>query len=102
MRKRILARVAAILIATSAFAHAGHAHTYMGTVTMMHGDSAFMIKTTDGKDVTVQTSPATMYMHADDRAAKRSELGVGMRVVVKMSKDGKTAESVKMSAPKKK
>ncbi len=101
--KRHLSRSIAfsvLLIAASAFAHAGHVHTYMGTVTMMQGDS-FTIKTTSGKDITVLMSPKTTYRHSDNHAAQRSELAVGMRVVVKMSTDGKTATSVKMSAPKK-
>lgn len=101
--KNLCASIAVVLlIATSALAHAGHAHTYLGTVTMLHGDSAFMMKTTDGKEITVPTSRKTAYIRADNHAAKKSELAVGMRVVVKMSKDGKTAASVKMSAPKKK
>src|SRR6266852_1387156 len=99
--KRLMA-VALFLVAASAFAHAGHVHTYMGTVTMLHGDNSFMMKTTAGKDVTVLTSPKTAYLHSDNHVAKKSELAVGMRVVVKMSTDGKTAVSVKMSAPKKK
>jgi tryptophanyl-tRNA synthetase len=86
------------LLATSGFAHAGHVHTYMGTVTKLHGDNAFMIKTTDGKDLTVNTSPTTKFLHSDNHAANRSELAVGNRVVVKMNRDGKTAASVKMSS----
>jgi hypothetical protein len=62
----------------------------MGTVSMLHDDGSFMIKTTDGKDVTVATSPATTWDPA------RSDLAVGKRVVVKMTLDGKTASSVKM------
>ena len=84
---------------TSALAHAGHIHTYLGSVTMLHGDSAFMMKTTDGKDITVQTAKTTSWLRADNHAGKHSELAVGTRVVVKMSIDGKTAASVKMSAP---
>jgi hypothetical protein len=84
---------------TSAFAHAGHIHSYMGSVTMLHGDNAFMMKTTDGKELTIQTSPKTTWLHSDDRAAKQSDLAVGTRVVVKMMTDGKTAASVKMSVP---
>jgi hypothetical protein len=89
------------LLATSAFAHAGHAHTYMGTVTMLHGDNAFMIKTAEGKDITITTSPTTKYLHADNHAANRSEIVVGSRVVVKMKTDGKTAASVKIGSGKK-
>jgi hypothetical protein len=73
----------------------------MGTVTMIHGEDAFMMKTTDGKELTIYTTPKTAYTNAYNRAAKKSELVVGTRVVVKMSTDGKTATSVKMSAPKK-
>src|SRR5262249_54172545 len=103
MRKLIALSALLLLAATAAFAHAGHMHTYMGTVTMMHGDGEFMMKTTDGKDLTIKTTVKTAFTHSDNHAAKLSELAVGMRVVVKMNTDGKTAASVKMSAaPEKK
>jgi uncharacterized GH25 family protein len=102
MKKAVAVSLFLLLAVASAFAHAGHIHTYMGSVTMLHGDNAFMMKTTDGKDLTIQTSPKTTWLHADSRAAKKSELAVGQRVVVKMMIDGKTADSVKMSAPPKK
>lgn len=100
--RKMLAAIALItLVATSALAHAGHIHTYMGTVTMLHSNDAFMIKTTDGKDITVKTTSKTQFLHDDDHAAQKSELAVGSRVVVKMSADGKTAASVKMSPARK-
>lgn len=92
--------VAFLLLAaltTPIFAHAGHAHSYMGTVTMLHGDHAFMIKTVDGKELTIQTSPATTWADAAGHAVKPDALAVGERVVVKMNVDGKTAASVKMA-----
>ena len=98
--KKLFAISLLTLAVTSAFAHAGHEHTYMGTVTMLHGDS-FMMKTTDGKELTIQTSPNTIWLDSDDHPATKSELAVGTRVVVKMSSDGKTAATVKMSAPAK-
>ena len=101
MKKLAAISLVLLLTVTSAFAHAGHTHTYMGSVTMLHGDDAFMMKTTEGKDLTVQTSKATSWLRADGHAAKRSDLAVGARVVVKMSVDGKTAASVKLSAPAK-
>lgn len=101
MKKLVAVSLFLLLAATSAFAHAGHIHTYMGSVTMLHGDNAFMMKTTDGKDLTIQTSPKTTWLHSDNHAAKQSELAVGQRVVVKMMIDGKTAASVKMSVPAK-
>jgi hypothetical protein len=100
--KKLVAVSLFLILAVSAFGHAGHIHTYMGSVTMLHGDNAFMMKTTDGKDLTIQTSPETTWLDSDDHAAKSSDLAVGQRVVVKMMVDGKTAASVKMSAPAKK
>lgn len=100
MKKLIALSALLILATTAAFAHAGHMHTYMGTVTMLHSGTEFMMTTTDGKDLTVTTSPKTAWLHADGSAAKQSELVVGSRVVVKMSTDGKTAASIKVSAPK--
>ena len=102
MKKFIVLSLLLLLATTAAFAHAGHVHTYMGTVTMLHSSTQFMMKTTDGKDLTIQTSPKTKWLHSDSHAAKQSELAVGQRVVVKMMVDGKTADTVKMSAPAKK
>lgn len=100
--KNLFAVSLLLLAVTSIFAHAGEVHTYMGSVTMLHSDTEFMMKTTAGKDVTVQTTTATKWLHADGHAGKSTELAVGSRVVVKMNKDGKTAASVKLSAPAKK
>ena len=86
-------------LTTLAFGHAGELHTYMGTISMLHDDS-FMMKESDGKEVSVLTSETTIYLHADNHAGKRSELKAGQKVVVKMSKDGKTALSVKMAIEK--
>lgn len=102
MKKLFAISLFLLLAVTSAFAHEGHAHAYMGTVTMLHGDDSFMMKTTEGKVLTIRTSPETMWLHSDDQRAKKSELAVDQRVVVKMMSDGKTAASVKMSAPGKK
>lgn len=101
MKKLVTASLFLLLAATSAFAHAGEIHTYMGSVTMVHSDTEFMMKTTAGKDLTIQTSTKTKWLHADGHAAKSSELAAGQRVAVKMMADGKTADTVKMSAPAK-
>ena len=98
--KRTIVISLMLLLATSAFAHQGHVHSYMGTVTMLHDDGSFMMNTADGKTMTVKTSATTTYVRADDRAATRNDLAVSMRVVVKMMTDGQTAASVKMSAAK--
>ncbi len=85
------------LTVTNAFAHAGHIHTYMGTVTMVHTDTQFMMKTSDGKDLTIDTTPKTSWLDAQGHAAKKNDLTAGARVVVKMNIDGKTAASVTMA-----
>jgi hypothetical protein len=102
MKKLVATSLFLLLAATSAFAHAGHIHTYMGSVTILHDDNTFTMKTTDGKNLTIQISPKTKWLHSDAHAAKSSELAVGQRVVVKMMADGKTADTVKMNAPVKK
>jgi hypothetical protein len=100
--KRLAISLILLLAVTSAFAHSGHIHTYMGSVTMLHSDTEFMMKTTGGKDLTIRTTPKTSWLHSDGHAAKKSELAIGQRVVVRMDTDGKTAASIKMSAPAKK
>lgn len=102
MKKTIPLFLFFILSVTIAFAHAGHIHTYMGTVTMLHTDTQFMMKTSDGKDLTIDTTPSTNWLDAKGHAAKKNELAVGSRVVVKMNIDGKTAASVTMASPQKK
>jgi hypothetical protein len=97
MRKTTILSLFLLLAVSTAFAHAGHEHVYMGTVSMLHGDAAFMITTTDGRSVTVQTTEATVYSDADGHAVKRTDVAVGKRVVVKMMTDGKTASSVKLA-----
>ncbi len=101
MRKLFAISLFLLFTVAGVSAHEGHAHTYMGSVTMLHGDNAFMMKTTAGKDLTIETSRKTSWLHSDNHAAKKSELVIGTRVIVKMSTDGKTAVSVKMSAPAK-
>jgi len=98
MKRTIVISLLLLLASTSLFAHQGHAHRYMGTVTMVHGDGSFMMDTTEGKGVTVKTSGKTAYLKADGSAATFEDLAVGARVVVKMMTDGKTAASVKMNA----
>ena len=94
--KKLIA-LALFFVAVSAFAHAGHMHTYMGSVTMLHGNGVFMMMTTEGRDVTVETTDKTTFTDADDHPAKVTDVVVGKKVVVKMNVDGKTAASVKVA-----
>jgi hypothetical protein len=99
MRKLILVSLL-LLAATAAFGHAGEVHTYMGTITMLHDDGSFMLKKTDGKTIHVEVSKTTAYLHSTGTKATRSELKAGKRVVVTMSKDGKTATKIKLAVVK--
>lgn len=102
MKTLFAASLLFLLTATTAFAHAGHIHKYLGSVTAVHGDHEFRLKTNDGKELTIETSAQTAWRHADDHAATKADLAVGERVVVTMMSDDKTAAMVKMSAAKKK
>ena len=86
--------MAALLLLTSAsaFAHAGHHHKYLGTVTSIHGDEVG-IHTTDDKDVTFLVTKDTVF-----ERGKRAEVTTGTRVSVEMALDGKTAAVVKVGA----
>jgi hypothetical protein len=89
-----------LLIALNAFGHAGEVHNYMGTVATLHDDGSFMLKKTDGQTMQVEVSKSTAYLRADGTAASRADLTAGTRVVVTISKDGKTASVVKLAARK--
>jgi hypothetical protein len=100
MRKLVLYSLL-FLIALNALGHAGEVHKYMGTVTAVHDDGSFMLKKTDGKTMHVQVSKTTAYLHANGSVATKSELTAGKRVIVTISKDGKTASEVKLAATRK-
>jgi len=100
MKKTLAISFLLFIAATMAFGHAGEVHSYMGTVTTLHDDGSFMLKTTDGKTMHVQVATTTTWLRADGSAATASELEAGARAVVKISKDGKTALSVKMASRK--
>lgn len=99
--KKTLAVALVLLFAfsTLAFAHAGEVHSYMGTISMLHEDGSFNLKKTDGTTIHVQVAETTKYLRSDDRPATAKDLQAGLRVVVKMAADAKTALSVKMAAP---
>jgi hypothetical protein len=94
MTRRLAAAALILLASVTAFAHAGHHHKYLGTVTSIDGDRV-AIRTTDEKDVTFVVTAETAYKRGDSDA-KRADLGVGVRVAVEMATDGRTAAVVKL------
>ena len=101
MKRIALCTLLLLFTATIAFAHAGEVHTYLGTITKINEDGAFVMVMTNGKERTVLISKTTTYTHADGHKAKHAELAVGKRVSAKISKDGKTALNVKLAAIRK-
>jgi len=61
------------------FAHEGHDHKVMGTITMAAADHV-MLRDKDGKDVTVHVTKATKVKSKP--AVKVEEIKVGTRVVI--------------------
>lgn len=102
-RRLAFVGVAAITlaIATGAplLAHPGHPHKMMGTVTMATPDH-LMMKTTDGKDATVQITADTKILKKKKKAMTVDDLKPGVRVVVTalMDENVMTAKTIEIGA----
>ena len=72
--------VLAVAGRTLAFAHEGHQHKVLGTITMAASDHV-MLKDKDGKDVTVHITKDTKVLK-DKKAMKVEDIKTGMRVVI--------------------
>ncbi|HEX7190592.1 MAG TPA: hypothetical protein VF381_03365 [Thermoanaerobaculia bacterium] len=93
--KKTITALFVLLLAASAFAHAGHHHVF-GTVKQLTGD-ALLVHTKEGTDATISLTKETVYKRGD-AAATRADLVPGVRVVIDMTTDGKSAEIVKIGA----
>jgi hypothetical protein len=81
MKNLILAAlVLAFLAPAATFAHPGHEHKLMGTITAIDGNKVTM-KTTEGKDAVFTVTPLTTFKRAKAKGAQ-SDLKVGLRIVV--------------------
>lgn len=106
MTRRVLLTLAAIgLFLTGgvpAFAHEGHDHKVMGTVTMVAADHV-MLDDTNKKSVTVYLKPDTKVVHGK-MAMKVTDIKKDMRIVVTVvtekvkGKDRMFATSIEMGA----
>lgn len=88
MRHRLvtlLCAVVAVAISAAAWAHEGHAHKVMGTVTMAAADHV-MIKTTDGKDETITVNAKTKVVRGKT-ALTFADIKPGMRLVITLESD---------------
>lgn len=86
------ALVAALAIPRYTFAHEGHVHKVMGTVTTLH-ENHLEVKATDGKTSTITLNEKTKILRGKAKV-KVDDLKPGERVVVTATetkgKDGKT------------
>jgi hypothetical protein len=76
---RVIVLTIAVLTPAFAFAHKGHAHKVMGTVSSVAGDHV-MVKTTDGKNVMVMLDSKTKVTQGKT-TIEAAALKVGDRVV---------------------
>ena len=95
--KKTIATLFALFLTAGAFAHAGHHHVF-GTVKQLNGD-ALLVHTKEGTDATISLTKATVYKRGDADAT-RADLIPGVRVVIDMTVDGKSAEIVKIGVAK--
>jgi hypothetical protein len=95
--------IVAALVIPDAFAHEGHAHKVMGTVTTLH-ENHLEVKATDGKTSTITLNEKTKILRGKAKV-KVDDIKPGERVVVTATetkgKDGKAtmiASEVRLGA----
>ena|SRR5687768_16119391 len=91
-----LALVTALAVPVAAWAHGGHAHKVMGTVSSVDGNH-LMVKTTDGKTVMVMLDAKTKITQGKTKLTGAA-LKVGDRIVAEgaQAKDTLTAATVQV------
>ena len=101
-RHQLAGCIAALVVCIGGVsAHEGHAHAVMGTVTMAAADHV-MLKTTEGKDVTMTVTEKTKVLK-DKVAIKIEDLQAGTRVVVTpvSEKEPLIAATIRVGVPTK-
>ncbi len=95
MRKTFILAVSLIIISATAFAHAGHKHSFLGTVKAVSANE-LTIATVDAKDATFVLTNKTAYLR-DGAPARKQDLVPGLRVAVLVDEDGRTATTIKLA-----
>jgi hypothetical protein len=80
LRVVAIAAAFALLLSVTAFAHEGHPHRFLGTLSSVQG-SQLEVKTTDGKTVVFTLDEKTVIQQGRAKADVK-ELKVGERIVV--------------------
>jgi hypothetical protein len=98
--KQLLFSVLALslLIPAVPIAHPGHDHKVMGTISSIDKNK-LMVKTTEGKDATVEILPTTTFKTGSKKGVQ-ADLKVGMRIVAS-GPEGEPlkAKEIQYSAP---
>jgi hypothetical protein len=99
-RIAIAAALTLLLGAGAVWAHDGHTHTVMGTVTSIQ-PQRLEVKTNDGKTVTIVLNDKTTFVRGAEKLTP-ADLAAGQRVVVDVGngKEPLTARGVKLGAAK--
>lgn len=81
MKQLVFAVLAlSLLVPAAPFAHPGHDHKLMGTISSIDKNKV-VVKTTEGKDMTFEVTPLTAFKKGKQKGAQ-SDLKAGLRVVV--------------------
>ncbi|HEX7421181.1 MAG TPA: hypothetical protein VF505_14925 [Thermoanaerobaculia bacterium] len=94
MRRILTTTLLVAAIATTALAHNGHIHNFLGTVKSVD-ESHLVITTPDAKDAAFVLTSKTAYTR-EGKPASRTDLRSGLRVAVHVDEDGKTVTSIKI------
>ena len=86
----------ALFVAATVFAHAGHQHSFLGTIQTLH-ENQLTIETVEHKSVTFTLTDKTV-LSKGTATATRADLVAGKRVAVAVENDGKTAKTVKIGS----
>ena len=97
LQRLIITSILALIVSTTAFAHGGHKHSYLGTVKALHENHLVVTTTADGEK-TFTLTEKTKYSKGSSAAAK-TDLTEGVRVSVYVENDGQTATTVKIANP---
>lgn len=100
MKRIVLATlVLALLVPAAAFAHPGHEHKLMGTITAVDGNKVSMT-TTEGKAATFEVTPTTSFKRGKQKGSQ-ADLKVGLRIVVNAGDGAEPlkAKEVQYAAP---
>lgn len=102
MRKRFAAVLIALSVlalgsSTRLFAHEGHDHKVMGTVTMAMADH-LMLKDKDGKDVTIQITKDTKIKARQSMKVEDIKAGTRVVVTVVTEQEKMTAKEIQVGA----